>query len=122
MNKNYNKSWMDSAINESIKPVSVSIYYENGVPYLNYVGETRLTNGYHVHVEIPKMSLELNKVDSVWEDKSEYIGKRLYLKGYMQEMFAGNDNKTRMNIIPLERDMTKEDLEKELGYKINLIE
>ena len=122
MNKNYNQSWMDSAINESIKPVSVIIYYENGEPYLNYVGETRLTNGYHVQVEIPKLSLELNKVDSVWEERSEYIGKILYLNGYMQEMFVGNDNKTRMNIIPLERDMTKEELEKELGYKINLIE
>lgn len=118
---NNNENWINGTINQAIKPVSVSIYYENGVPYLNYVGEIKLTNGYHVQVEIPKMSLELNRIESTWEDRSEYIGKRLYLKGYMQEMLAGNDNETRMNIKLLERTITKADLEKELGYKINIV-
>ncbi len=119
-----NENWMNSAINEGIKPVSVNIYYEDNKPYLHYIGETTLTNGYRIQIEVPKMSLELNRIDSVWEDKSEYKCKELFLKTYMYEVFVGNDSaeKTLMKMTVLERTTTKEELEKELGYKINLIE
>lgn len=56
MSKNsyLNKSWKDAAIDSSVKPVSVNVYYEDNQPYLHYIGETTLTNGYHVQIEIQK--------------------------------------------------------------------
>ena len=126
MSKNtyLNKSWKDAAIDSSVKPVSVNVYYEDNKPYLHYIGETTLTNGYHVQIEIPKMNLELNRIDCVWEDLPEYDG---YFKVHMQQVYVGYENdkedkeKTWMKITPLERTMTKEDIQKELGYKINLV-
>lgn len=106
-------------IEEPIIPKDVSIFIEDGVPYMKYVGTTTLSNGIKVEVECPKMSLILKGIESETEEYCEYYD---FFKNpqkiiYKREMFAVENNYFKVKT--LERTCKKEDIEKELGYKLN---
>lgn len=105
---------------EPIKPKDVSIFIEDGVPYIKYTGTTTLSNGIKVEVEIPKMDLWLKGIECYHEDISDCIN-RPDKKKYMRckkELFAVED--VGFTVKTLERTCKKEELERELGYKLNL--
>ena len=99
-----------------IKPTSVEVFYEDGVPYIKYIGRTELDNGLVVQVEIPKMDLILKEVvseyDSKYSDKAKIIAS--------QNIYVKSEHWCKFK--PLARTCTKKDLEKELGYKLNIKE
>ena len=105
-------------IDEPIKPKDVSIFIEDGVPYMKYVGTTTLSNGIKVEVECQKMSLELKGIESETEEYCECYDffKKPQRIIYRREFFAVED--AVFIVKTLERTCKKEDLEKELGYKL----
>lgn len=105
-------------IDEPIKPKDVSIFIEDGVPYMKYVGTTTLSNGIKVEVEYPKMSLILKSMECESEsvyDCTDYFGTPKVIT-YRREFLAVED--AAFTVKTLERTCKKEDLEKELGYKL----
>lgn len=116
---NISKELMGRTMKSGIKPKDVKIFYEDGVPYLDYVGTASCDNGFKVQVKIPKMSLKLENITIDTETINEihkfgisiHTEKRIYS---VDEQYA--------IIEPIEREVTKEDLEKELGYKLNIVD
>ena len=106
-------------IDEPIKPKDVSIFIEDGIPYMKYIGTTTLSNGIKVEVECPKMSLVLKGMESESEsvyNYTDYFGTPK-VTTYKREIYAVED--AVFSVKTLERTCKKEDLEKELGYKLN---
>lgn len=112
--------WIDKiTIDEPIKPKDVSIFIEDGIPYMKYIGTTTLSNGIKVEVECPKMSLILKEIECESEsiyDCTDYFGKPKEII-YRREFYAVED--AEFIVRTLERTCKKEDIEKELGYKLN---
>lgn len=104
----------------SIIPTDVSIYYEDGMPYLDYTGITRTADGCEVKMHIPKISLVYNVIENKYIDRDVYdrhgaIGVKL-----SQEILIKNDEWFDAQII--KRQMTKKQIEKELGYQVAIME
>lgn len=110
------------AIVQRITPVSIEVFYENQRPYIKYIGTTKLSNGIKVQVEIPKMDLVLNEINREEEvyEKREWNNKLCERVVVSQNIYVKHDQ--WCNIVPIERTCTKKDLEKELGYKLNIKE
>ena len=106
-------------IDRPIQPVSAEIFYEDGVPYIKYKGTTCLNNGIKVMVEIPKLSLVISGIESNTE--SEYDMRQHRMTSFKREFFA-TTNDVAFLVKTLSRTCSKADLEKELGYKLNLTE
>ena len=102
-------------IDNPVIPKDVSIFIEDGVPYMKYIGTTTLSNGIKVEVECPKMSLVLNGIEHFTEDMFDLFNKSNFMI-YKREMFAVENCYFTVQI--LERTCKKEDIEKELGYKL----
>lgn len=86
-------------IDSHITPTDVKIYVENGTPYLDYTGICYASNGDKIKVHFPKIDLTLTNITNVC---------------------ASNDKWATFEVI--EREVSKEQLEKELGYKLNIKE
>lgn len=93
-------------------PTDVSIYYEDGKPYIKYVGVAETNYGIKYRIEIPKMGLDINNLTL----ESELDGRGSY------KQFLYIVNECYFSMTPLERTYTKEELKKELGYKLNIID
>ena len=98
----------------NIIPKDARIYYENGVPYMEYKGVTYDWRNDKVEVYFPKISLNISEVEYS-EDISGYEK--------LNVTFSGEGFKLKKPVFTtIERTMTKADIEKELGYKINIVE
>ena len=116
-NKYENKNKIDSPI----IPVSAEIFYEDGVPYMKYKGTTYMNNGVKVQIDIPKMSLKLSAIEDTTEVgyHSNFDCRHRVVSSFKREFFATQDD-IAYTITTLSRTCSKADLEKELGYKLNL--
>lgn len=83
-------------IEGNIIPTDVKIYVENGTPYLDYTGICYASNGGKIKVHFPKVDLTFTNI------------------------CAPNGKLTTFEV--LEREVSKKQLEKELGYKLNIKE
>lgn len=111
--------------NKQLIPTDVRIYYEDDKPYLDYTGIAKTDTG-NVKVHLPKIDLVYNVI----EDNSEYEdyyardcrGKLVYKHQVKisQKVVIKSDKYYDLEII--EREMTKEQIEKELGYKVKIVE
>lgn len=112
----------------NIKPFDVSIVYENETPYLKYVGTTVLDNGIKVKITLPKIKLDIEQLslntDTInyrnhWGEKtaSKLVDKRVKLSFETENL---KDDEHYFIIETIERHVSKEILEKELGYKLIL--
>lgn len=110
---------MNKIIESDIQPTDVKIYIEDDTPYLDYTG-TCYVNGSKCKIHLPKIGLSFSKIEQE-KDVEEYS-----YWGYKQEItmsfniFASDGKYYKFEI--LERKMSKEQIEKELGYKINIKE
>ena len=108
----------DACIVSDITPINLSIFYEDDKPYLNYTGKAKLSNGLSVKIDIPKMDLVLKNIEVTSNEERMEFGLDYYVRTkYSQQTYVGSED-VWMKITPLEREVTKEELEKELGYKI----
>lgn len=106
---------------DKLKCTSASIFYEDNVPYIDWKGATVLSNGSIANVHIPKMSLDINEINQEVESYSDsFVNNIIRLK----QVFVKDGFKLDEDIIIKikEREMTKEQIEKELGYKIKIKE
>lgn len=108
-------------IDSQIVPVSAEIFYEDGVPYMKYKGTTYISNGTKVMVEIPKMSLALDTIEDTTEIDyyTNSNGRHRVVSSFKREFFATQEG-VAYTVTTLSRTCSKADLEKELGYKLNL--
>lgn len=110
----------DPTIASPILPTDVKIYTEGGIPYLDYTGTFYTNDGYKCKIHFPKIGLTFSQVTQ--EQEAEYV----YLGGYKRKVlmnfniFASDDKFYEFEII--EREVSKNQLEKELGYKLNIKE
>lgn len=107
---------MDEVITGPIKPTDLKIYYEDNTPYLDYKGIAE-TNYGKVEFHFPKMALILNEVECNTEMFGCGRGESVVT---MRECLTRS--KEFFTIKTLERNMTKNQIEKELGYKVNIVE
>lgn len=107
-------------ISSGVRPTDVKIYIEDGVPYLDYVGTFYATDGSKCKVHFPKIGLTFSKVTQEKEEEEyDYFGykQRIITKF---DVYAVDDEWATFEVI--ERDVTKKQLENELGYKLNIKE
>lgn len=106
-------------ISSGVRPTDVKIYIEDGVPYLDYIGTFYATDGSKCKVHFPKIGLTFSKV--MQEKEEEYdcfdYKQRIITKF---DIFAVDDKWATFEVI--EREVSKKQLEKELGYKLNIKE
>lgn len=107
-------------IESPLTPTAVKIYTEDSVPYLDYTG-TCYINGCKCKIHLPKIGLGFTNVIQE-EDNTTYD----ICGGHKQKIVLDfrvfvTDGKFYTYEI-LERDVSKKQLEKELGYKLNIKE
>ena len=111
---------------DKLKCTSASIFYEDNVPYIDWKGTTILSNGCIADVHIPKMSLDISEINQEFEYKHVHDGYRDCYSNILKskQVFVRDGFKPDEDIIITikEREMTKEQIEKELGYKIKIKE
>lgn len=110
----------DPIIASSITPTDVKIYTEDGVPYLDYIGTFYASDGCKCKIHFPKIGLTFSKVTQEKEEEEyDYFGyKQRVVMSF--NVFASNDKLWEFEV--LEREVSKKQLEKELGYKLNIKE
>lgn len=105
-------------------PTDVRIYYEGGMPYLDYTGTAQTEFG-KVKVRLPKISLAYNVIENKYAYEERNVCDNLgvsvnkYIVKLSQEVMVKNDGYFVVEII--EREMTKEQIEKQLGYKVKIV-
>lgn len=99
----------------NIKPIDAKIYYEDGVPYLEYRGMTQNFCNDMVEVYFPKIKLEISAV--TWSEE-------INCDSQLEVTFADNAISTLYSprLKTIERTMTKAEIEKELGYKVKIVD
>ena len=107
-------------ISSNVRPTDVKIYIEDGVPYLDYIGTFYAADGSKCKVHFPKIGLTFSKLmQEKEEEEYNYFGykQRIITKF---DIFAVDDKWATFEVI--EREVSKKQLEKELGYKLNIKE
>lgn len=113
------KNVLTLGCSRQLKAKNISIFVENGQPYIHWTGE--FSNGKDVYeVDIPKMDIN---VDAIVEDKPiefDTLGGCIIPKVSLVRHFYTVQNGVGFTITCKKREMTKEQIEKELGYKVNI--
>ena len=102
-----------------LKAKDICIYIEDGQPYIHWVGE--FSNGNNVYeVDIPKMDVN---IDAIVEDRPiefNTLGHASYpMVSFARHFYAVQDG-VKFTVACKKREMTKEQIEKELGYKVKI--
>lgn len=107
-------------IDSKITPTDVKIYVENGTPYLDYTEICYASNGDKIKVHFPKIDLTLTNItqEKEYEEWKYQWGSREILTKF--NVCASNDKWATFEVV--EREVSKKQLEKELGYKLNIKE
>lgn len=106
---------------DKLKCTSAAIFYENNIPYIDWKGTTILSNGSIANVHIPKMGLDISEISQEVEDYSDFLSNKV-IKSKQVFVKDGFEPDEDIIITIKEREMTKEQIEKELGYKIKIKE
>lgn len=117
---NTDKPLTNKIIGTKLKCTKASIYCENNQPFIDWYGEAHTLDGYVLECHIPKMGLDINSIDI---ESEEYLNPfSILIKS--RQVFVKNGFEPNEDIIITikEREMTKEQVEKELGYKIKIKE
>lgn len=116
--KSLNKVYFTS----ECKCTNAAIFYENNVPYIDWKGTALLSDGSIADVHIPKMSLDISEINQEFETYYNYDNCSKIIRS--KQIFVKDGFKPDEDIIITikEREMTKEQIEKELGYKIKIKE
>ena len=109
---NYNE--VITTFDSVVLPVDAKIFYENHKPYLEYTGIVTGANGEKVKIHLPKISLEFQETEIKFD------------RDMMTTTFSSQtliqSPKDKMTLQIMTRNMTKKEIEKELGYKVNIID
>lgn len=103
---------------DSLKCTDASIFFEKGKPYLKWTGEAKSSDGTVFIVDIPKMSLDIIGVQMYQEPDYNCFCVN-HLENILLEGKPGKDGEW-YTISVKEREVSKTQLENELGYKLKL--
>lgn len=107
-----------------IKCIDANIFYEDEIPFLKYKGSGVSEDGTKFVVELNKMALDISKIEvteeNCYNENFSFVNNSFYETTFKNSPNK-NKNEVLYSIYVEERNMTKEQIEKELGYKINLI-
>ena len=99
---------------KAVIPTDVKIYYENGIPYMEYRGVTNNFSDDKFEVYFPKIPLNISEF--TWDEDYTTVS----------QLSVTFENYLKISEVPrfkiIEKNMTKAQIEKELGYKINIID
>lgn len=98
---------------KQIRCTDVEIYKEDGGIYVKYYGKI-MTNKGEIEICVPKLSMDFTSMENTSE---VYQGTFRYT--FNQQYFIKNDILFEYEFV--EKPMTKEQIEKELGYKIKIV-
>lgn len=111
---------MTNRIEGNITPTDVKIYMEDEAPYLDYIG-TCYIDGCKCKIHFPKIGLNFSNITQE-EESVDYI----FLRGYKHSITTSFNVYATDNVCykfeVIEREVSKKQLEKELGYKLNIKE
>lgn len=109
---------MDKVLTEPLKCTDARIYYENQIPYMEWKGKGITADGTKLIVNIPKLSLDLIGVELI--GNRDFMGFNVFDMEHI--LLKGKPNNNEWFSVHIEeREVSKEQLEKELGYKIKLV-
>ena len=108
-------------IESPLTPTDVKIYTEDGIPYLDYTGVCYMSDGCKYKIHLPKVGLEFTNVIQEEDNATYDICGSYKQKIVLDFRVFATDGKFYTYEI-LERDVSKKQLEKELGYKLNIKE
>lgn len=115
---NTNKPLTNEILGTKLECTKASIYYENNQPFIDWYGEIHTLNGYILECHIPKMSLDVNSIENEVERYFDPFGVLIKSRQvFIKDEFAPDED---IIIEIKEREMTKEEIEKELGYKVKI--
>lgn len=111
-------------ITSTILPTDIKVFYENNKPYVHYKGKVHTSFG-DFNVDIPKMGMELHTIhrelDEVFYDCMFSAGQTTSSKVTVAStLYCESD--VYMSLTPVEVRMTKKEIEKKLGYKVNIVD
>ena len=98
-------------ITGAIIPKSAAIFYEEGIPYLTMTGKTTI-NDQDAEIYFPKIGLAFDQLESRCD--STTVG-HIAIE-YAQTLYIKNSEYLHYAILP--KEMTTEDIERELGYPV----
>lgn len=115
---------LEERITSTIWPTDVKVFYESNRPYVHYKGKVRTPDG-EFNVEIPKMSMELHAIDREIDEffydctfgGREGISNKVTVAS---RLYCESD--VYMNLTPVKVRMTKKQVEKKLGYKVDIVD
>ena len=111
---------MHDRICGQVVPTDIKVFYEDGQPYISYKGEF-VDDHEEWEIEIPKMSMVLNTLEKFAETVEEvnFYGPIMRWIPVCNQFFAAHDVNYTMR--RKKAKMTKADIERELGYRIDII-
>ena len=109
---NYNE--VITTFDSVVFPTDAKIFYEDNKPYLEYTGMVAGINGEEVKIHFPKISLEFQ------EAEINFDRDMMTTTFSSQTLIQSPEDKMTLQIIT--RNMPKKEIEKELGYKVNIID
>ena len=108
-----------SGSTRTIKAKDIKIQIENGQPYIHWIGEFENGDGTFT-IDIPRMDVDIN---AIIEDKpfefdthGNFSCPRV---SFARTIYANQDG-VKYHVFRKKRKMTKKQIEKELGYKIEI--
>lgn len=102
----------------AIHPTDARIYYENGVPYMEYKGITHDFNNDKCEVYLHRVPLTI----SALEYTDNLYDPNEFSVTFTEKEYGIFHGKCRPVVKTIERTMTKAQIEKELGYKVNIVD
>ena len=115
---------LEERITSTIWPTDIKVFYEDKKPYVHYKGKVRTPDG-DFNVDIPKMSMELHtidrEIDEVFYDcmlsTREVLPNKVTVAS---RLYCESD--VYMSLTPVKVRMTKKEVEKKLGYKVDIVD
>ena len=103
-----------------IKAKDIKVFIENGKPYIYYVG--CFSDGKNEYeIEIPKMDVDLTAIVEDFDYYDDSNINEIAPLGIRRNLYVGQDC-TFYKLKCKKKEMTKEQIEKELGYKIDIVD
>ena len=112
------KCYQHKKLSGPITPTDVAIYYEDGIPYINYVGTVSI-DGHKAKIHLPKLGLTFDQVQV--QSDEDYAcdpqsGARLITLEYAQRWYAKDGRYFEYELLP--QEVTLSELEQRLGYPV----
>lgn len=111
-------------IEQTIYPTDIKVFYEDGDPYVSYKG-VAIMYGDTYEIEIPKMDMVIHAIEDICETETQYgcgpfgESQNQVATRITRHLYAVED--VVFTATPIKKKMSKKDIEKELGYKIEIV-